>query len=107
MNDVYIFIFKLYCLSFLVEQKLHCWVFFLLSCALESQCGYSFKDQGNAVGLTLHGFYFSAEDITGTHPMAGQIKTSTTSRTCKCSEFPRAGADSEESAQSNSEKWRG
>lgn len=34
--------------------------------------------------------------------MADRIKTSAASRTCKCSEFPRAGVDSEEIA--NSEK---
>lgn len=30
-----------------------------------------------AFGPALHGFYFSAEDITGTPLMAGQLKTST------------------------------
>lgn len=55
-------------------------------------------------GLTLHGLDFSAESSTGTLLKAGQIKTSTASRTCKCSEFPRA-EDPEEI--DNSEKWRG
>lgn len=58
-----------------------------------------------AFALTLHRFYFSAEGSTGTLLKAGQMKTSTTSRTCKCAEFPRAGADSEEIG--NGEKWRG
>lgn len=58
-----------------------------------------------ACGLTLHGIYFSVEDIPGTPLMAGEIKTSTPSRTYKCSEFPRAGIDSKEIG--NGEIWRG
>lgn len=58
-----------------------------------------------AFEMTLYGFYFSVEGITGTPLMAGQIKTFIPSRTCKCSEFSRAGADSQEIGKS--EKWRG
>ena len=49
-----------------------------------------------AFGLTLHGFYCSAEDITGTPLMPGQLKTSATSRTFKCWEFPRTEAGPKE-----------
>lgn len=55
-------------------------------------------------GLKLHGFDFSTEGGTGILLMAVQIKTSTTSKTCKCSEFPRA-ENSEE--MGNNEKWKG
>lgn len=55
-------------------------------------------------GLKLHGFDFSTEGSTDTLLMAGHIKTSTASRTCKCSEFSRA-EDTEEIG--NNEKWRG
>lgn len=51
-----------------------------------------------AFEMTLYGFYFSVEGITGTPLMAGQIKTFIW--TCKCSEFSRAGADSQEIGKS-------
>lgn len=106
---IYIFILKLHYISFLVEQKLHNFLIFLSNCALKVSVGAPLTIRlmllEETFGLTLHGIYFSTEGITGTSLMAGQIKTSTTSKTCKCSEFPSTETDSKEIG--NSKKCRG
>lgn len=79
---IYIFILKLYYISFLVEQKLHNFLIFLLNCALKVSVGMPLRIRlmllEETFGLTLHGIYFRTEGITGTSLMAGQVKTSTT-----------------------------